>query len=77
MRQMFAILIGLSLSGCTTSDVFNPKSQYQPDPWVKGYADENDWGVSHTNPHTNSLPFAPGAHPRHCTAKCGRKFVFF
>jgi TonB family protein len=42
MRQMFAILVGLSLSGCTTSDVFNPKSQYPPDPWVKGYADEND-----------------------------------
>lgn len=30
------------LCACKTSDVFNPTSQYPPDPWVKGYSNPND-----------------------------------
>lgn len=32
----------LLLAGCGTTDVFNPQSQYPPDPYVKGYADPDD-----------------------------------
>lgn len=39
------VLTGL-LSACSTADVsegtFNPKSQYPPDPWVKGYSNPDD-----------------------------------
>jgi len=42
-------LCGLAAAGlisCATGDVsegtFNPKSQYPPDPWVKGYSNPND-----------------------------------
>lgn len=38
-----AILIALTaLSACKTADVFNPKSMYPPDPWVKGYSNPDD-----------------------------------
>lgn len=30
------------MAGCSTSKPFMPKSQYPPDPWVKGYSDPND-----------------------------------
>lgn len=30
------------LSGCKTSKPFYPKSEYPPDPWVKGYSDPQD-----------------------------------
>lgn len=30
------------LSGCASTDVFRPQSQYPPDPYVKGYADPDD-----------------------------------
>lgn len=45
---MIRALLGLSiasaflLSGCKTSNTFNPKGQYPPDPWVKGYSDPQD-----------------------------------
>jgi len=32
----------LALSACKTSETFNPKGQYPPDPWVKGYSDPQD-----------------------------------
>lgn len=32
----------LALQGCQTSTRFIPKSQYPPDPWVKGYAKAQD-----------------------------------
>jgi len=31
-----------SLTACGTKTVFVPKSSYPPDPWVKGYAGEQD-----------------------------------
>jgi len=34
-------IIAFLVSGCA-SKPFYPKSQYPPDPWVKGYADPND-----------------------------------
>jgi len=36
------ILAALILNGCATKDVFRPKSQYPPDPWVKGYSNPDD-----------------------------------
>jgi TonB family protein len=41
---MRAILLGFAvfLTGCASSDVFMPQSQYPPDPYVKGYAAEDD-----------------------------------
>lgn len=51
MSRVFNFNIGLSLlalvlTACSTADVsegtFNPKSQYPPDPWVKGYSNPND-----------------------------------
>ena len=30
------------LLGCATKDVFKPRSQYPPDPWVKGYSNPDD-----------------------------------
>ena len=32
----------LFVGGCGSTDVFNPKSAYPPDPWVKGYSDPDD-----------------------------------
>ncbi|WP_427452366.1 energy transducer TonB [Litorimonas sp. WD9-15] len=43
MRRL--ALIGLAavfLTGCGSASVFNPKSAYPPDPWVKGYSDPDD-----------------------------------
>lgn len=43
MRALALILLGVFLlAGCRTSDVFNPKSEYPPDPWVKGYSNPDD-----------------------------------
>ena len=36
------VALGFLLSGCATQDTFIPKSQYPPDPWVKGYSDPDD-----------------------------------
>ena len=36
---IFAAVAGAS---CATGDVFQPKSEYPPDPYVKGYADPQD-----------------------------------
>lgn len=30
------------LAGCATQEVFKPRSQYPPDPWVKGYSNPDD-----------------------------------
>ena len=30
------------LTACATKNVFQPKSQYPPDPWVKGYSNPDD-----------------------------------
>ena len=32
----------LGLSACATPDGFRPKSDYPPDPWVKGYSDPQE-----------------------------------
>ncbi len=49
MKVVFTLallIVAGSLSSCATSDVnkgtFNPKSQYPPDPWVKGYSNPDD-----------------------------------
>ncbi len=34
--------IGAALTACATPEVFNPRSQYPPDPWVKGYSNPQD-----------------------------------
>jgi len=41
MRAIVLIAI-LTLSACKTSDTFNPRSEYPPDPWVKGYSNPDD-----------------------------------
>lgn len=41
MRALIFILF-LFLVACATETVFMPKSQYPPDPWVKGYSDPDD-----------------------------------
>ncbi|WP_409432389.1 energy transducer TonB [Litorimonas sp. RW-G-Af-16] len=38
----FACIGMIVISGCATKDVFMPRSEYPPDPWVKGYADKDD-----------------------------------
>lgn len=41
--QLFVmILSAVILLGCATKDVFKPRSQYPPDPWVKGYSNPDD-----------------------------------
>ena len=42
MRAVGLIALTLVLTGCATKDVFKPKSQYPPDPWVKGYSNSDD-----------------------------------
>ncbi|WP_298914160.1 energy transducer TonB [uncultured Algimonas sp.] len=45
MRRAAIMALGLSaigLAGCGSTSVFNPQSQYPPDPYVKGYADPDD-----------------------------------
>lgn len=42
MKMMWVIFLALILTGCATKDVFKPKSQYPPDPWVKGYSHPDD-----------------------------------
>lgn len=38
-----ALCAAVLLAGCaSTGSVFNPQSDYPPDPWVKGYTDPND-----------------------------------
>jgi len=37
-----SLMMTLLLAGCKTSKTFNPKSQYPPDPWVKGYSNPQD-----------------------------------
>jgi len=43
-RETVCVLLGVSfiLSGCGSTTVFQPKSAYPPDPWVKGYSDPDD-----------------------------------
>lgn len=42
IRFACLLIYGFCLSACASSDVFIPKSEYPPDPWVKGYAQEQD-----------------------------------
>ena len=35
-------LFAAVLSGCATKTIFEPKSDYPPDPWVKGYSNPDD-----------------------------------
>ena len=42
MKRTILLCGVLALFGCTTNDLFSPKSQYPPDPWVKGYSNPDD-----------------------------------
>lgn len=45
MRLAFllpALFSTAALSACSSSAIFEPKSAYPPDPWVKGYSDPDD-----------------------------------
>ena len=42
MKHVWLMSVLLVLAGCATKDVFRPKSQYPPDPWVKGYSNPDD-----------------------------------
>lgn len=39
---MGLILCAFAMNACQSSAVFHPKSEYPPDPYVKGYADPDD-----------------------------------
>lgn len=39
---LLLIASSLILSACATKKTFVPKSQYPPDPWVKGYSNPDD-----------------------------------
>lgn len=36
------LLAALGLSACATDQYFEPKSEYPPDPWVRGYSNPDD-----------------------------------
>jgi len=40
--RTFGVIALLLLGGCQTKNTFYPKSQYPPDPWVKGYSNPDD-----------------------------------
>ena len=42
MRLGLTLGFAITASGCQTSDIFTPKSDYPTDPWVKGYANPDD-----------------------------------
>ena len=42
MKPALICLAGALLAGCATKSIFFPKSEYPPDPWVKGYSDPDD-----------------------------------
>lgn len=37
-----SLFASLFLGACATKSVFNPRSEYPPDPWVKGYSNPDD-----------------------------------
>lgn len=42
MTRLYACLFAVFLFGCSTNGVFMPRSEYPPDPYVKGYAEPDD-----------------------------------
>ena len=42
MRLVAIMAMAVALNACATKDTFIPKSQYPPDPWVKGYSNPDD-----------------------------------
>jgi len=42
MKYILLLSLSVMLTGCATKDAFYPKSQYPPDPWVKGYSNPDD-----------------------------------
>ena len=42
MTRLYACLFAVLLIGCSTNGVFMPRSEYPPDPYVKGYAEPDD-----------------------------------
>ena len=41
-QSLLSILILLSFTACKSTGAFHPKSDYPPDPWVKGYSNPDD-----------------------------------
>ncbi len=42
MRVVLLAISALAFTACASSKSFYPQSDYPPDPWVKGYAEEDD-----------------------------------
>ncbi len=42
MLRVGLLGLALGLASCGTNSTFKPKSQYPPDPWVKGYSNPDD-----------------------------------
>lgn len=42
IRTVLLALCGFCLLSCATNPAFIARSDYPPDPWVKGYADQSD-----------------------------------
>jgi len=43
IKDVLLMCVGASLLwGCQTSQAFNPRGDYPPDPWVKGYSNPDD-----------------------------------
>ncbi|MGB6229229.1 MAG: energy transducer TonB [Litorimonas sp.] len=42
MRIAFPLIAVVLISGCGSTTTFRPKSEYPPDPYVKGYAEAED-----------------------------------
>lgn len=42
MRFIFCLIAAGLLNACGSTTVFHPKSEYPPNPYVKGYADPDD-----------------------------------
>ncbi|WP_017932366.1 energy transducer TonB [Robiginitomaculum antarcticum] len=42
MKTAALILSAFALAACATNAPFTPRSDYPPDPWVKGYANDDD-----------------------------------
>ncbi|NNC38228.1 MAG: energy transducer TonB [Acidimicrobiales bacterium] len=60
--KLWLLLLGMGLlSACASNKPFMPKSDYPPDPWVKGYTDPDDClGGEQLAARRFELPAYPG-----------------